>query len=409
MKEKIQKGYKKNGVRMESLSERNENQRYENAKKWHKRRIKIIAGLIGTAILFAIIINVWSYNTKDYNSYKVLESIKRTDSTSTSYTEYNNKLMKYSRDGAVGFNEKLDMNWSGSFQFNTPIIDSCGSYVAISDQGGTEIYVFDGSDSPKEIDVLYPISHIRISKQGVLAVMMSRDNSDLAQIYDSSNGKLLVEFTTNVSEDGYPVDIALSSDGTKLVTSYLNVTSGSPTSKVTFYNLGEVGKNYSNSIVSAKTYEKEIISKVEFLGNSTICVFGEQKFYLYSMKQLVQDIKTKNFKKKIKSIFFTEEKFGFVFEPTGSKDSCTLEMYDLSGKVQMDRKIDFNYSTVYMSGDEIIFIADQECHILRKNGREKLNCIFKTPVSYLLPVSGFNRYILVDDTSISSIKITEDK
>lgn len=394
---------------MESLSERSENQRYENAKKWHKRRIKIILAFIAVAILFVVIFNIWSYYTKDYNSYKVLKSIKRTDSSSTTYTQYYDKLMKYSRDGAVGFNEELDMEWSGSFHFNSPIMDSCDSYVAIADQGGTEIYVFDGSDSPKKIDVLYSISHVCISKQGILAVMMSKESSDLAQVYDSSNGKLLVEFETNVSEDGYPVDMALSDDGTKLVTSYLNVTSGSPTSKVTFYNLGEVGKNYSNSIVAAKTYEKELISNIEFLGNNKVCAFGEKGFYLYSMKQLVEDVKTKTFKNKIKSVFFTDKNLGFVFDSSKSEDNCEMELYDLSGKLQMSQKLDFVYSSVYMVQDQIIFTAEQECHIFRTNGREKLNCVFQTPVSYVLPVSGFNRYLLVDDNSICSIKITEEK
>lgn len=392
---------------MESLSERNESQRIENAKKWHKRKIGIIIGAILAVILFFIIFSVWKYYTKDYNSYKVLDSIKRKDSQATIYRAYNNKLMKYSRDGAVGFNEQLDMEWSGSYNFSSPIMEQCGKYIALADLGGTEVYVFDGSDSPKDVNVLYPIAQIRISTQGVLAVVMNRDSSDLVQIYDATNNELLVEFTTSISEDGYPVDIALSSDGTKLVTSYLNVTNGSPTSRVTFYNLGEVGKNYSNNIVSAKTYEKEIISKVEFLGNNTVCAFGEKGYYLYSMKQLVEELHSKSYKKKIKSIFFDESSFGFVLEPNSKSEKYKVVLYDLNGKEKMSEFIDFSYNEVYVLMDEIIFTSDQECHILRKNGKEKLNCTFHTPISYILPTDTFKQYILVDDNSISIIKIKE--
>ena len=409
MKEKYRRGTGKDGVRMESLSERNENQRIENAKKRQKRMIRISIISVSLLILFVIIFNIWSYYTKDYKGYKVLESVKRTDSNSTYYTVYDNdKLMKYSRDGAVGFNEKLDMQWSGSYNFASPIFDSCGIYVGLADQGGTEVYIFNGSDSPKKIDVLYPISHIRVSSQGVLALVMSRDSSDLVQIYDSTNGELLVEFNTNVSDDGYPVDIALSSDGTKLVTSYLNVTNGNAVSKLTFYNLGEVGKNYSNNIVSAKTFEKEIISKVEFMGNDTVCAFSERGYYLYTMKQLVQDVASKNFKKSIKSVFLTNENFGFVFSSPNASESYKVEVYDLLGKEKMSKNIDFAYKNVYMVKDQIIFTADQECHILRKNGTEKLNCKFSSPISYILPTDGFNRYILVSDNSIDVIKVKED-
>lgn len=394
---------------MESLSERNESQRYENAKKWHKRKIRILFLLLGAVIIFAVVFSIWMYYTKDYNSYQVLKSVERSDTSATNYTVYNDKLMKYSRDGAVGYNAQLDMEWSGSYNFASPMVDVSDEYVALADAGGNEVYVFDGTGSPAEIDVLYPISLVRVASQGVVAVAMSNDSSDLIQIYDSNNNnELLVEFKTNVSEDGYPVDMALSSDGKKLVTTYLNVTGGTPTSKVTFYNLGEVGKNYSNNIVAAKTYQKEIISKVEFFGNDIVCAFGEQGFNLYSMRQLVKDVESKTFKKTIKSVFLTEEYFGFVFEPQSNNSDFTVEMYDVNGNAKMSASIDFAYNTVYMAGEEIIFMADQECHILRTNGTQKFHRVFDTPISYIMPLSGFNKYILVDDNSISSIKIMED-
>lgn len=391
---------------MESLSERNESQRVENAKIWQKRKKKIFIFLGIAVFVLAIVVCIWRYYTKEYTSYVAIESIERSDTTATNFMEYNGKLMKYSRDGAVGYNTNLNMEWSGSYNFSSPIVDTCNEYVAVADSGGTEIYVFDGSDSPTEIDVLYPISLIQVAAQGVVAVVMSNDNSDLVQIYDSSNsGELLVEFTTNVSEDGYPVDIVLSPDGTKLVTTYLNVTNGTPTSKVTFYNLGEVGKNYSNNIVAAKTFQKEIISRVEFFGNNTVCVFGEQGFSLYSMKQLVEDVATKEFKKIIKSVFFTDEYLGFILDSGKAEEPCTVELYNMNGKCQMSEEIHFAYSSVYMVDDEIIFMSNQDCYVLRTNGKVKFHCTFKSPISYIMPISGFNKYLLVDDNNISTIKI----
>lgn len=394
---------------MESLSERNENQRYENAKKWQKRRKRIIILVIAAALVIGAVISIWTYYTKCYKGYRILDSVKRTDSLASEYTIYNDTLMKYSRDGAVGFNGKLDMAWSGSYDFASPMVDICEGYAVIADLDGKEINVFNGSNSPSQIKVLYPISLVRVASQGVVVVAMNREKSDFIQIYDSNNNnKLLVEFTTNVSEDGYPVDMALSSDGRKLVTTYLNVTEGKATSKVTFYNLGEVGKNYSNNIVAAKTYEKEIISRVEFIGNNNICALGEKGYYLYSMRQLVSDIDSTTFKKPIRSAFFTDKNFGFVLEPEVGKSSWTLQMYDTSGKLKQTKTYDYSYKKVYMIEDEIIFLDEQECHILRANGAEKFNCQFDTPVSYIMPVSGYNRYMLVDENSISTIKITGD-
>lgn len=394
--------------KMESLSERNENQRYENAKKWKKRRKRIIILLVTVVVVIGALISIWNYYTKCYKGYRVIDSIERIDASISEYTVYDDSLMKYSRDGAVGFNAKLDMIWSGSYDFASPIIDVSGKYAAVADLDGKEIYVFNGSDSPKEIKVLYPINLVRVASQGVVVVAMSREKSDLVQIYDSNNKELLVEFTTNVSDDGYPVDMAFSSDGRKLVTTYLNVTNGKITSKVTFYNLGEVGKNYSNNIVAAKTYDKEIISRVEFIGKNNICAFGEKGYYLYSMRQLVSDINDATFKRTIKSIFFTDEYYGFVLESGTGKTSYALELYDSNGKIKFEKTFNYPYKKVYMVEDEIIFLADQECHILRTNGTEKFDCQFKSPVSYIMPAEGYNHYMLVDDNSISTIKIVGD-
>ena len=123
---------------------------------------------------------------------------------------------------------------------------------------------------------------------------------------------------------------------------------------------------------------------------------------------MVRDIRSKSFKQQIRSVFLTKENFGFVFNDSSDKHKLKTELYDLSGKVKMSKSINFDYNKVYMIGEQIIFLSDQVCHILRKNGTEKFNCTFNLPISYILPTEGFNRYILVDDNAIKVIKVRED-
>lgn len=395
-------------LNVESLSERNENQRLEIAKKRHQFIIRgTIAAVIVILILAAFLVyRMCSSNT--FHSYKVIQSIKRSDSSSAVYQEYSGKLLKYSRDGALGYDIDLHKNWSGSYNFSSPLMDTCGEYVALADSGGKEIYVFDGKDSPVQINVLHPISLIQVASQGVVAVVMENDDSDMVQLYDSENSnKLLVEFSTNVDEDGYPVDISLSDDGSKLVTSYLSVANGVTTTKLTFYNLGEIGKNYSNKIVGSESFEQEIVSKVQFLGNDTVCAFGENGFTLYSMKQLVDTVKTVKIKTPLKSIFCTEENIGLVCKDSDKTNKNEVLLYNLKGKRIMSSNLDFAYTNVYMTDDQIFFLSSQECHIMRTNGTLKFSGTFSRQISYLMPVNSFNKYILVDQDRISLIRITE--
>lgn len=59
--------------------------------------------------------------------------------------------------------------------------------------------------------------------------------------YDST-GNILVENKVSAAKDGYPVEIALSNDGTTLIVSYLHVQSGALASNVVYYNFGDAGR-----------------------------------------------------------------------------------------------------------------------------------------------------------------------
>lgn len=66
---------------------------------------------------------------------------------------------------------------------------------------------------------------IKVASQGVVAVVLEDSGSNVVSLYNpySSDEKLLVEVPSNVSEDGYPIDIALSADAKSLVTVYLAI------------------------------------------------------------------------------------------------------------------------------------------------------------------------------------------
>ena len=396
--------------KFESLSDRNENQVYEETKKKHKIiRIGSIATIITVGII-CVVFGIRVYYLRNFNAYKPVKSIERTDGSVSTYQTLGDGLYKFSRDGVIGYDADLNIKWSGSYDFTAPIADSCGSFVAVADAGGKEVYVFDGSDSGVKIDVLHPITHVQVASQGVVAIVMEDGNSDITQIIDSQNeNELLVEFTTNVSEDGYPIDIALSNDGKKLVTSYLYMENGVSQTKLTFYNFGSVGQNYVKKIVKAKVLDQQIVSGVEFLGNDSICAFTEKGYILYSMKQLVDDIKEESFDKPIKSIVYDEDYFGFVLKDVAEEHNYLLKIYEKSGSVKLSKPIDFLYNTTYLIDGQVFFLSDQEARIININGTQKLSCQSDARLLYMMPTNRFDRYLLVDQNNISQVKLKEEK
>jgi len=395
--------------KFESLSDRKEDQVYERTKKKHKLvRVGSSVAVI-SAVVICVLLGIRLYYYRDFNAYKVVKTVERKDGGASNYKTLGTGLYKYSRDGVVGYDEDLNIKWSGSYNFTAPIEDSCGKFVAVAHAGGKEIYVFDGSDSGVKIDVLHPITHIQVAGQGVVAVVMENGDSDITQLIDSQNeNEILVEYMTTVAEDGFPVDIALSNDGKKLVTSYLYIENGVSQSKLSFYNFGDVGQNYVKKIVKAMVFDQELVSGVEFLGNNTVCAFNSTGYNLFSMKQLVEDKKQEKFDKEINSVIVNDNYYGFVMNEQSGDSEYRLHLYDNQGNLKLNKKIDFPYDTVYMINKELFFMSEREIYIMNLNGSLKMDCQSDSELVYMMPTSRFDKYLLVDSKNISKVKLIEE-
>lgn len=395
---------------MASLSERSDKKRYEKAKK-QQQKFRIAAVVFGILLLVtAIVILVNSQINRNYKKYKVLHSIERADSNTVQYKSYNGKILKYSRDGASAMNSKGEIIWNGSYDFKNPVAVTCENYVAIADIGGKEIYVYNGNDSGTRVEVLLPIVQVALANQGVIAVVLEDDTSTLVHLYDPYNTSepLRVKIPTNTDTDGFPIDIALSKDGQKLVTSYINISSGVIESSLNFYNFDKVGQNNVDRIVGSRPYDKIIVPKIEFLNNNVICAYTENGFSIYSMKQIPQDIFSQTFEEKIKSVCSYGNYIGIILENSvGETGKNQIIIYNLKGKKVLEKEIEYEYDTVTMAEDEVIFSTNTTCNILRFNGTEKFHYSFEQNIEYFMPIMNTEKYFMINDTEIQEIRLAQ--
>lgn len=376
----------------------------------NKRVLRIV---IGSIILIALVFLMYLFYTatnKQYNTYEILTSTQRTDSNTVKYLKYGNKLLKYSRDGASAIDGKGNVIWNSTYDMKEPKADISGDYVAVADIGNKSVYVFDGQGKAGKVETVLPILQVRVAKQGVVAILLQDKNANKISIYyPYDNSKPLLNELGTSTDDGYPIDIDISKDGTKLVTSYLSTKNGITENAVTFYSFSEVGENAINNIVGMFVYKQVIVPKVEFITNEIVCAFGENKFTLYSMKEQPKVIHEETIKTEIRSIFYDEEHIGLILENLEGSEKYKVQVYSLNGKKVLDKTIDYDYETVSIYGDDIIFKSNLECYILRVNGKEKFHGTFDKNISYMLPLNKFNKYYLIDDVNIEEIKLMEDK
>lgn len=495
---------------MESLSERNERKRYEEAKKKQKRN-RVIAAVIAVILIASVVVYVVdSQINRDYDSYQVEKKFDRKDSNTVKYVDYDGRILKYSRDGISELDDSGKVVWTSTYDMKNPSVAFCGNYVAVADITGKEIYVYNRTNSTdiKKIDLVLPVVKIDIAEQGVVAAILEDTDSNQINIYDPYNisEQLLVNIPTNVETDGFPIDISLSNDGERLVTNFINISNGQAQTSINFYNFDEVGKNSVNRIVGVRDFEQTIVAKTTFLNDDTVCAYTENGFSLYSMKEIPKDIYEETFDKAIKSVFSNEQYIGVILDnkksvvnnnnsigtneediadieensneedsgaedeeeiskeeedadeakssdekvsedqkvsdtATGEEASGTadieeeseaesqktnneqagtegikeidntnneqyeLKVYNLKGKKVLDINIAYNYDTVTMGKDEIIFYSNLECYILRINGTEKFHYTFDKNIEAFLTTSSKDHYYVVDDKEVSKIKL----
>lgn len=390
-----------------ALIEQYQLRRYEIRKRRHKQIIVLITAILAVAAIFVVYFTVNLILHKSYTSYEVIHKQERKDSSSAKYERYGSGIIRYSRDGAMAMDSAGNLLWNGTFEMNDPILDVQGKYAVVSDRGSTTLEIFNGEGKMTTVNVANPIIKSEIASQGVVAVLMDGDGVNYISLY-SEEGEKLVDSRTVNEKDGFPLDMSLSEDGRKLVTSYLTIGDGKVQSVITFFNFGDVGQNYVDKKVGgAFNFGQAIVPRIEFVNNNTVCAFGDNGFRIYSIEQTPKEIYKETFQSEIKSIFYSDKYVGFVLNNGEGANKYHLLLYDLNGKVVLDKGINYEYDNVFISGEEIILYSNLEWIIVRTNGQIKFHYTFDTEISFILPVNNIDKYIIIDNENMEEVKLTE--
>lgn len=282
----------------------------KTARRW----LIIICGII---LFLAIgIIGIIHLN-KGYTGYTVLNETDKNDDVSVSYQVLGNGLVRYSKDGASYTDKDGKTVWNQSFALSNAQVDVCDDYMVIGDIGSNQIRTFNHNGQVTVIDAIYPVASVEVASQGVVAAILTDGTQHYINLYDAE-GQELARIRATLVNTGYPVDLALSEDGTKLAVSYLVVSDGDVKTQLIFYKFSDAQARSGNNVVGTYDYE-QIFPKVDFINNNTLVAFGESGFEIFSMKNdTPESVLSNGFDADIKSIFYNEQYIGFVFRNEGN-------------------------------------------------------------------------------------------
>ena len=292
-----------------------------------------------------------------------------------------------------------------------PTADVSGEYAAIADMNGNDVYIFNTQGKVSNTTMPYKICDIAVASQGEFAVILEDEKVNYINIYDK-NGEQISEIQTTIDKSGYPMDMDLSSDGTKLFSTYLYLDGVDVKNGLAAYNFGPVGVNENaDRLMGGYQLEDTLVPKVEFLDNNTICAFGDNQIILYSMREKPSEKARIALKSEVQSVVYNDKYVGIVIpneeeaKKNEEKAPYVLELYNTSGRKVMTQKIDFSYENVRMTKDEIVFTGGTECRIYTVKGKLKFSYTFSKNVVDMVPTGYSSRYIVLYDSGSEVVRL----
>ena len=269
---------------------------------------KMLLGFFAIVLLMLIIRAIIAYSS--YNAYEVVEETGVQNSSMIDYINYQESLLKYSKDGATYVDEKGEAVWTETFAMKMPKADACGEYVAIADLNGNDVYIFDTEGKVSSTTLPYKVCDIAVASQGTFAVILESEKENYINLYDKK-GEQISEIQTTIDKSGYPMDIDLSENGEKLFSTYLSLDGATVKNGLAAYNFGPVGQSENaDRMMGGYQLEGTIAPKVEFLDNNTICAFGDNQFIIYSMREKPSEKAKIVFETEVRSVIYNEEYIG---------------------------------------------------------------------------------------------------
>ena len=379
----------------------------EDMKDYHKKiwkhRVAVMAkyAAIAALVLLSLFGIRYYLNNRSFTGYSIADATERTDTLTTRYASFGNKILKYSRDGVSYTDDKNSLLYSITYTMQEPIVALSSKAGVVADKNGSQIYTFDQTKQTGQITTLLPIKHVSVSNQGVVAVLMEDSSITRLEVY-SSDGTLLGDGVFDLEDAGYPLDLSISSDGTKIAIAFAQVSGTKISSCVAVYNFDNVGENYVDHLVFAKTYVDSMIPEVHYFDANTLAAVGDGIVAFYQGSQIPELVKEVTFEEEIKSVFYGESTVGLVFDAAEGK---ILKLYDTKGNLNAEISFDMDYEEIRIVDNRVVIYNATEMGLYSYDGKECFRYTFDASVVDIFPTKSRNKYLFIYTNETQLIKL----
>ena len=362
-------------------------------------------------LIFIATIGFYLYNRNHtFTTYVITSARENADVEGTQYAALGKSIIKYSPDGVFCVSRKNEMKWSSAFSMQAPITDICDDRtMVIAEQQGTQVAVFNESGMLGSFQTEYPILKAAVSGQGVTALVTQGGEVTWITLF-GTGGEKIAEIRTTVEDFGYPLDVAISPSGKRLMVSFLGVKESGTGTTIAFFDFSSAAGSNEAHMTGSAEYPGQVFPEIFYADENTPAAVGDEGLIIYTNSGVPEEKDKILFDDEIVSTFHSESAVGFVFEnqtdgSAGDGDRWRMALYSYTGRKMMETTFDGSYSRILLDGDEILAYTEQYLMVFTRHGTMRFNTDFEEPVRYFMKIPGFRKYMVITRNNLNEIRI----
>ena len=382
-------------VDTKDLLQQQEAEQAQEQGKRRQRRRRLLVFLAVVLVLGALVAGAIYMMKRPYtgfsqnwrNSFNGENGVSESDYED--YEIFGDGFLKVTRDGATYIDSSGKTIWNQSYEMNSPYVSISGDYCAIADQGKTAIYIMNKTGTTGQAETNLPITKISVAGTGVTYALLEDSKASYITVFSKEGAALDISIKSVLDGDGYPVDIAVSPDGTELIASFASIENGTIQNKVIFYNLSEIGQNAgSNRVVGGFTddFSGHLAGRVHFSDDTHAQAFYDGGIAFFSTKVLTSpELSQKvEIEQTIQAITYADDYIGVITDNSDSETSAdpyTLTVYRLNGQTVFSTPFQLNYTNFDIDQDRVLVYNNTTLQLYDMSGTLKYSGNIDTSIS----------------------------
>lgn len=367
-------------------------------------RRTIVTIIIAVCIVALIILGALYQGRRVYESYDVKDSFETDGAQKQNFVPFAGGLLAYSRDGAQYYDSNGLTIWNESYNMPTPVVMQCKERLLIYDRQGSTVVVMSPEKELSVISTNHTIVRADIASDGTVAVLTQENDTGYINLY-SDDGKSIAGGQVHLSQTGYPMSIALSDDGRRLIASFEYASGGSLAARINIYDFSSAGEKHKNNIIATFEYENTICPQTGFFSDGSAIAFTDGGVRIFSSGTDVKETGKIDVKTETESVLTGDKYFGLIHRNADNRQILTV--YSEDGKKAYTRKLRSSYSGgSFIGSDMIMEQSGKRIEIYDVSGRKRFDYSFPDEVIAFVPTDDEREFFLVQKNTSQIIRLS---